>query len=67
MAVLLPSTPVFYAELGKLINLPPRVVALDLRLRLDEIPTVTCTYHPEIDSEALVTRHFDLVESTKKD
>lgn len=58
------TTAALYAELKKLLNLPDRLVALDLHLGVDEVPTVTCTYHPEVDSAALITRHFNLVEAS---
>lgn len=37
--------PGLLAELEKLIELPPNLISLDLRMAVDEVVTVTCTYH----------------------
>lgn len=51
--------------LKPLLDLPPNLVSLDLRMRVNEIPIVTCTYYPEIQADATrapVTRRFRLEE-----
>jgi hypothetical protein len=41
-------------ELKKLIDLPEGLIALDLHLRVDCVPTITCTFHANMrDAEPL--------------
>ena len=62
MAVQLAHSSALLTELKKLIDLPDFLLALDLRMRLDEVMTVTCTYHANLRDTAPVTKRFLLSE-----
>lgn len=62
MAVQLAHAAPVLVELKKLLGLPDHLISLDLHIRLNEIVTVTCTYHPEFNSDEPVTKRFALSE-----
>lgn len=62
MAVQLAQAAPVLAELKKLLGLPDNLIALDLRMRCNEIVTVTCTYHPDCKSGEAVTKRFAISE-----
>lgn len=52
--------------IAKIIELPPRLVAFDLRVRQNEIPTVTATFYPTAKViDGPVTKHFTLTAITE--
>jgi hypothetical protein len=53
---------VLHRELAKLIDLPPNLVSAEIKLSVNEIVSVTCTYRPElkIGFAEPVTQRFGL-------
>lgn len=63
MAAMPPTSKAFYGELRKLLpNLPERAVAIDIRLRLNELVEVDCTFHPEAGLAEPISKRFHLEE-----
>lgn len=60
MASVMPNQ--LWPELKSLLGLPDRVVALDLRIRVDEIAQCTVTYYPEAHAFEPITKRFRLEE-----
>lgn len=62
MAVKLTHSSALVTELRKLIDLPEYLLSLDLRMRVNEVVTVTCTFHANLRDTEPVTKRFLLSE-----
>ena len=61
MAKMMHGKDVFKALMRLLPGMPQRVTELTLHVSLDEIPRLTVTFFPEVDTDA-VTDEFDIVK-----
>lgn len=52
----------FYAELAKIIDIPPRCTSIDIRIRVGKAVELECTCFPEFKPEATFTKRYRLEE-----
>ena len=69
MASIIPSGQGFFRELEKLIKFPPNLLSAEIRIAVDEVVTVKCTFMAEFVSDASepTCKTYQLEEIEKKE